>query len=164
MHFLQISGHPDWQYTLDVTIRYGYLLWLLAYFFTSNLRIEQGEEPKGWDLPYDVLQSILSLIGVFCLGFMVTGEGFAMGAYRGAAGAVDIAIFFICAVALWAFHKGAGGLVNGLRIAGAVLALVSLSLVIFMNQSWLLLGLIAGFLAALWIVLGIFIYSRGATA
>ena len=159
LHFLQLFKHPDCEYIFELAIRYSYLLWLLAYFFISNLRNEQGEEPKGWDLPYDVVQSILSLTAVFCLGFIVTNEGFAMGEYRRAVGAVDIAVLFICMLARWWFPN-ASRRVNGLRVAGAVLALASLLSVIFMDNSWLLLGLIAGFLVVLWIVLVIFIRDR----
>jgi len=159
VHFLQLFKHPDCEYIFELAIRYSYLFWLLFYFFMSNLKNEQGEEPTVWDLSYDVVQSVLSLTAVFCLGFIVTNEGFAMGAYRRAVGAVDIAIFFICTLARWWFGTTSRN-DNSLRIIGAGIAFASLLSVIFIDNSWLLLSLVAAFLVALWIVLGIFIHHR----
>jgi hypothetical protein len=60
-----------WPCTWDRVIRYGYLLWLLDYFFISNVRNEEQVPPKVKDLVFDVLQSTSALGAAIFLGFIV---------------------------------------------------------------------------------------------
>src|SRR5689334_23022789 len=79
VHLHQVSSTPNWIYTLDLFGRYGYLLWLLVYFFISNFRIDQSEHEK--DLQFDVIQSVVSLSALVALDFVVPGQGFPVGRF-----------------------------------------------------------------------------------
>src|SRR5712692_5259995 len=57
VHLREISRHFDTEYTIDRFVRYGYLLWLLAYFLISNLQNRQSKTLNKWDITYDVVQS-----------------------------------------------------------------------------------------------------------
>ena len=63
VHIKEWAWPPDAPYTIDLIVRYGYLLWLLAYFFISNLENEQSKsEPKKWEITFDILQSLSGLM------------------------------------------------------------------------------------------------------
>ena len=80
----------DCDYTLDTFVRYGYLLWLLWYFFISNLNLQNDlPEPKKWDVWYDVLQPVCSLTAAFFLGFVLPDQRYGLSAYAFVEGPED---------------------------------------------------------------------------
>jgi hypothetical protein len=109
----------DWPYTPDLFIRYGYLLWLLVYFFISNLRIDQSNAVH--DLPYDVIQSVFSLGALFGLDFIVPGQRIPLGSYSGAITVANVAI--IAGLALMWYPEQQ---LQKLRVAGLLLAAFSI--------------------------------------
>jgi len=121
VHIRQTSMTPDWPYTLDLFTRYGYLLWLLVYFFMSNLRIDQSE--KANELKYDVIQSVVSLAALVGLDFVVSGQGIPVGSYSWAITVANAAILIIAGLALKWFPDGN---LRKLRVAGLMLAAVSI--------------------------------------
>jgi hypothetical protein len=114
VHIHQGVLASDWPYTPDLFIRYGYLLWLLVYFFISNLRIDQSNAVH--DLPYDVIQS------VFSLGAL-PGQGIPLGSYSGAITVANVAIIIIAGLALMWYPEQQ---LKKLRVAGLLLAAFSI--------------------------------------
>lgn len=131
------TSHPNWAFTFETWLRYSYLLWLLAYFFASNLRAQSSDPPRKWEVTYDLIQSISALIAAYFMGFVVTVD-FSDATRFGVANA---AIFAICFLAFcWSFQRVQQGLapnteehkkVQRLRIAGAIVAAISALLAIF---------------------------------
>jgi len=117
------SGPADYLYTFDLFIRYGYLLWLIGYFFVSNHLVDN--KPERFDVFYEVLQSICSFVAAFALGFVVRNEGFPYGASAWAFDIANATIFVICGLALLMFWDSDWN-INLLRGIGALLALVSM--------------------------------------
>jgi hypothetical protein len=139
VHLKQRAWPCDWNYTIDLFVRYGYLLWLLAYFLVSTVGIDdENYQPTKWDITYDVGQSACSLTAAFFLGFILPDQPYKLGAYAITNGVICA----ICFVALWFFHAGATKGINRLRIAGGVISALSLVLalsvraVIGAPQTW----------------------------
>ena len=108
-------------YLLDVFLKYGYVLWFLAFFAISNLRNnEPWKTVARKDILFDVLQVALGWISAYFLGFLVTGDRYGLFGYV----VTNAAIFTICLVSL-AFSDIAP--INRLRRTG--LALSSFSLI-----------------------------------
>jgi hypothetical protein len=63
VHLSQMTAAYDLKYTLDVFVRYAYLIWLLGYFFMSALQNNRSSTPTWRDILFDVLQSTVSLGG-----------------------------------------------------------------------------------------------------
>jgi len=101
VHVQQASLAPNWSYTVELFIRYGYLLALLVYFFMSNLRFEHSFHQR--DLPFDVIQSVASWTTLIALDFVVPGYGIPMGQYRSAVTVANVTILVIAAFALMWF-------------------------------------------------------------
>ena len=121
VHIRQTSLTPDWPYTLDLFTRYGYLVWLLVYFFMSNFRIDQSDNEK--DLKFDVIQSVISLTALVALDFVVPGQGIPLGRFSWAITVANATIIIIASLALrWFPHAD----LRNLRLAGVVLAIVSI--------------------------------------
>jgi uncharacterized protein involved in response to NO len=117
-HLMEMSWQFNPDYTLDRLLRYGYLLWLTAYFFISNLKNEE-QDPTKPDIVYDILQSICALIAAFYLGFALDGIALET---TGAMLAANGAIFVICVAAWQMFRDLSTKAVNFLRLAGAVIS------------------------------------------
>jgi hypothetical protein len=142
---------PDWAYTLDLFIRYGYLVWLMAYFFFSNLRDDDKALGRG-DVLFDVFQTLASFAAAYALGFAVPGKGFGYGLSSCAFEYVNWTIFTICAFSL----PFGGRPITHLRILGGLFALFSL-VTVWHEPAGLLtipaLCVLASFQAALWLLL-----------
>src|SRR4026207_1832043 len=41
VHLPRAGLTPDWYYTLDLFLKYGYLLWFLGYFFVVTLQLQE---------------------------------------------------------------------------------------------------------------------------
>ena len=125
VHLKQRAWPPDPKYTIDLFVRYGYLLWLLFYFLVSNVGIDDKDyKPNRWDIIYDVGQSAFSLAAAFFLGFVVPDQTYKLGAYAITNGVICA----ICFVARWWFRTrpGAQQGINRLRTAGGLISLFSL--------------------------------------
>jgi len=141
---------------LDRSIRYGYLLWLLVYFFVSNVRNEQAAEVKREDLNFDVVQSFLSLIALYFLGFILPDTSYKLGAYA----VTNFAILTICVLSLVWFAPD----VNRLRWFGVLVSGVALLMALFGTFGW---ALLFGFLALqviMWVLLCVYVRFRLDTA
>ncbi len=112
---------------LDRSLRYGYLLWLLAYFFITNLLNEQGDHPTTRELVFDVIQSISGLTAAYLLGFIAQNTGLATTNHSGAVVAANAVILVIALTALFLFRQSAMKNLNRLRLTGAGLAALSLA-------------------------------------
>jgi len=111
----------DPKYTLDILVRYAYLIWLLGYFFMSALRNERPGAPRTWrDMVFDVLQSLFSLTAVYFLGFIIPVKDYGSAAYAAANGAV----LFICVASLSLFYSRGN---NRLRVFGAIISSIGLA-------------------------------------
>ena len=154
-HLGQIGWPIDVGYTLNIYLRYGYLLWLLLYFFASNLRVQsRGNEPDRHDILFDVVQSASALTAAYFLDFITTSEhrGVAVFAWPNAA------IIVISGLALCLF-KGDGK--QTIRVAGFLLALVSATFAILgTNHPSKVMGALTVLLALLFVVLWRFIGVR----
>jgi hypothetical protein len=157
LYLKQAHWNFDPAYTADTFVRYGYLLWLLAYFFVSNLEIAQAKSLQKWDITYDILQSICSLTAAFFLGFILPDQryGFPI-AYVLTNGA----IFVICLFSLIWFRKGALQGLNRLRGTGAVISAVSLLLALGTGETTGTFLIFAGLQAVLWITLAAYVRIR----
>ncbi len=121
VHLSQMTAAYDTRYTLDVLVRYVYLIWLLGYFFMSALRNDRPGAPRTWcDMVFDVLQSLFSVTAVYFLGFIIPVKDYGSAAYAAANGAV----LFICVASLLLFYNRGN---NRLRVFGAVISLIGLS-------------------------------------
>jgi hypothetical protein len=81
-----ISLNPQLSYTLDRALRWGYLVWLIAFFFISGagLQRERQQHPAAvdsHDFYYYFVQAILSFGAAYFLGFLVPGTQFTTLAY-----------------------------------------------------------------------------------
>ncbi len=118
----QIAWHGeriDWTATWDHIDRYGYLFWLLFYFFFSTFNSEQAEDQTGRpDVIFHVVQSVVSLGAAYYLGFIVAGTAYGLRAYF----AVNLAILVICGLSLYLFHKEKPYSFNTYRKTGVVLS------------------------------------------
>ena len=159
LSFKQFSRNPDVGYTLDQILRYGYLLWFLAYFFVSNLNNEV-EEPENWDIPYDVLQSACALVAAFYLGFVVPGEGFGFGLYLSAIMTANAAILAICLFSLLCFQSKPWVQLDYLRAVGTLVSAVSFLIALFSSPGIAVLWIFIALQAILWVLLGVFVYLR----
>ena len=71
VHFKQWVGSHPTHFRIDMTLRYGYLVWLLCYFFVYNVRFERFADISVRDVWYDVIQSAVSLAAVYVMGFIL---------------------------------------------------------------------------------------------
>ena len=122
IHMAQFSLDMDFAYTMEVFLKYIYLLWFLCYFFISNVRNEHEESTSNQDLIFDIIQSSLALMTAYAIGFIVPNVDIGNSAFL-------IANFSILAIALLSLHlysEGAGEGVNKIRCIVAGVALLSI--------------------------------------
>jgi len=151
VHLHQISSTPDWVYTFDLFIRYGYLIWFLVYFFMSNLRIDPANLNE---LSFDVIQSFVSLTAVVFLDFVVPGTGIPLREYWWAVTIANLTIIIIASLALFWFHDER---LTPIRIAGIVLALLSIVVAWLPISALVALSLVGVSVIVLLIVLATFV-------
>lgn len=157
VHFELRAWPPEALYTTDMVVRYGYLSWLLAYFFISNLENEQSTSiPKKWEITYDIVQSSSGLTAALFLGFIVPVSFMPLTAYSITNGA----IFLICALSICWFNEGQPCEIIAIRYIGAGLSLLSVILSLVLPYSFGSLVLFLVLLIALWVVLLRFIHLR----
>ena len=156
LYLKQAHWNFDSAYTADTFVRYGYLLWLLAYFFVSNLEIVQAKSVQKWDITYDVLQSVCSLASAFFLGFILPDQHYGLSAYVVTNGA----IFLICLFSLIWFSRGALPGLNRLRVAGAAISIVALVLIRGATETTRTFLIFGGLQVVLWIILAAYVRIR----
>jgi hypothetical protein len=159
-HVRGLRQSPDLLNALDLFLRYGYLLWLLAYFFTSNLRNSPTSEPRSREVPFDVLQSACALAAAFGLGFIVQGEGFHADSYGWAMGMANAAILVISLFSWIWFHSVKPTEMNRHRIIGGVISAISLGVALAKLPRLPSLLLFLFLQLALWVTLCFFIGKR----
>lgn len=120
-HVHQLIG-ADFPSVLDLILRYGYLLWLLAYLFTSNLRNSPNSDPKPREVPFDILQSACGLAAAYGLGFIMPDHGFGTNSYGWAMGLANATIFMISLFSLIWFHSFKPTEINRNRVIGMVVS------------------------------------------
>jgi hypothetical protein len=152
----EVSWPFQTDHTIDRFVRYGYLLWLLTYFFSSSVENQSRDEVKKWDITYDVLQSVCSLTAAYFLGFILPDQHYGLSAYAITNGA----IFVICMFSLLWFGRGATLGVNRLRAAGVVISAVSVSLALLSTSQTYVLLAFGGLQVCLWAVLLAYIRIR----
>lgn len=163
VHLKQFAWPCDWNYTLDLFVRYGYLLWLLFYFLVSNIRIDDEDYVRSkWDIPFDVGQSACSLTAAFFLGFILPDQPYKLGAYAITNGV--ICAICVAAFALFDPSDAAKG-IDRLRIAGGVISALSVVLALVAREvmgappTWVF-GMFAGLLFFLILILGAYYRIR----
>jgi len=133
VHLGQMTAAYDAKHTLDLLVRYAYLIWLLGYFFMSALRNDRPDAPRTWrDMVFDVLESLFSLTAAYFLGFIIPVKDYGGAAYAAANGAV----LFICLASLLLFYSRGN---NRLRAFGAIISLIGLACSIWCTLTTLLL-------------------------
>ena len=158
VHIQQASLTPNFSYTLELFIRYGYLSLLLIYFFMSNLRIDQSDDRK--DLPFDVIQSLASWTTLVALDFVVPGHGFPLGQYWWAVSVANLTIIIIAAFALLWFPVEN---LKTIRRAGIGCAIASIVVVWLPLPQRTVLLAVAALESGLLAVLAIYVYRRWPT-
>lgn len=148
-----LALQPDWRYTLDVFLRYGYLAWFVFYFFLSNLRFEY-EPPTVRSTVFDVTQSFGAFVAAVCLGFLLSGRD--SNSFTRSSLAFAAANAAIVLLAGFAMSFGGGRAMTILRRAG--LAAATVALIASVCQPFGPLRIINGtfvtlMLAVLWLVL-----------
>lgn len=123
LHLSQLTFAPDWAYTLAVLLKYGYLIWLLSYFFMSALRNEQPDANRALpDIGFDVMQSLCSLTAAYFLGFIIPTKDHGPLGYA----LTNLAILIIAGLSLWLFHERSRERINPIRIAGGLIAAIGI--------------------------------------
>ena len=74
--FATRSFHPNVPYTLDIVLRYGFMMWFLCYFAISSFSAEREHATKSTlaSIVHDLGQSAVSLLAIFYLGFVTRGQ------------------------------------------------------------------------------------------
>jgi len=161
-HVRQLTGSlPITDSIFDRSLRYGYLLWFLVYFFVSNLHIDDSTV-RYRDIVYDVVQSFLSLTSLYFLGFVRPDTSYRLGAYA----ITNAGILAICLLAIAWFRsqpKAKEYGINRLRWAGALLSGISLLLALLgtFGRSLLVAFLILQLI--LWALLLLYVRIRSDT-
>src|SRR5207253_15811 len=113
---------PPFDDVVVIALRYGYLLWLLFYFLASATNNEHAAAGRGgWDVAFDVTQSIGGLIAAFFLGFTASSPNRGVTPYL----VTNIVILAICVASWKLFGGSARPGVNRLRVLGAAVSLIA---------------------------------------
>jgi hypothetical protein len=65
---------PDWAFTVDRFVRYGYLLWLTVYFLIAGVENKQSvnaNQPRSCDIAYDAVTYVCAFSAAVFMGFIV---------------------------------------------------------------------------------------------
>jgi hypothetical protein len=153
LHQLVYEFNPG--FALNVVLRYGYQLWLIWYFFLSNLRSQNDDPPKKHEVPYDVVQSVCGLIAAYYLGFLVSpnlaehpyGTFHGILAYLAPNGAICV----ICFLA-WLLFREKHLELQTPRLVGAGIGAASLVLVVAIRNGpwWSVSTLLLSLAVLLW--------------
>lgn len=131
LHIQEIYFPPDWPYTFDVAIRYGYSIWFLAYFFVSHFDNAPDDVPKKRDISFDIIQSSFALWAIFWIGFALPGRGYGHDEIGAMLMTINTSIAVICVFSLLFFGKESKwkkntARVGALLVSAAVMALLCL--------------------------------------
>jgi hypothetical protein len=129
----EASRSPDFAYTVDRLLRYGYLLWLLVYFFMSNVLNKKRKVPSRRDIAFDIVQSTVALVAAYFLGFTTPEKPLDPGSYVFAFGVTNGAILVICLLSLALFRHVPPKEINTQRGIGAILSGVSMVIPFFVK-------------------------------
>jgi hypothetical protein len=154
------SLHPDWCYTADLLLSYGYFGWLIAYFFLSNLRLEY-ETPTTWAVIFDVTQSLCAFIAALCLGFVLPSRDFS--SFPRSSGSFVAANAAIAILAVLSLSFGGGLAIMRLRwiaLCASIIAIVAGLCQPFGTLHTLNRAIVSVMLAVLCVVLASFGYIR----
>ena len=73
-HPFQALSRASGSYTVEVLLRYGYMLWLMGYFFVAVFDLDQqgdgdptAKTHNRWDIAFDAIQSFLATIAIIVL-------------------------------------------------------------------------------------------------
>jgi len=155
----EFSWSPDWEYTLDRSLRYLSAAWFLAYVFVSAVNNDRSNEKRApKEIGFDVLQSMLVVAAVYALGFVDRFHGFGfdagLSAFRFSSGVV----LAVSLLSLKLFRSDT--CLDPVREAGALVAAVTLFISFCFNRSlWVLLLLLVG-QVVLWFVWLAFLLIR----
>ena len=171
----EFNWHFNAAHTIDVFIRYSFLVWLLVYFFFSAFNDHVSEEISKKTLSFHIFQSAFSLGAAFFLGFLSPnaasnlapvdlaalarsplGSGYGWPAFLGAQGVICC----ICVLAYCLFRSDDStnnAAFNRLRIYGAVATFLPLIVLLFSTAELIVRSLAAVSLLALWWILGVYI-------
>jgi len=153
LHQLVYEFDPG--FALNAVLRYGYQLWLIWYFFLSNLRSQNDDPPKKHEVPYDVVQSTCGLIAAYYLGFLVSPNlaEHPYGLFHGTLAylAPNGAICVICFLA-WRLFREKHLELQRPRLVGAGIGAASLVLVVAIRNCpwWSVSTLLVPLVALLW--------------
>lgn len=164
----------DAKSTIEHVLRYGYLLWLFAYFFLSSVHNDQtlaadttifaNAKCDNWkvakkaactDLAFYALQAMLAITSAVGLGFINNDIHFTQ---KSAYIISNFTVLAIAGLSLGLFRESTG-LMNGVnlpRILGGICAGVSLILMLDRPLTRGVLILLAALHAVLWLCLFIF--------
>ena len=163
------SLSPYWPYTVDLFVRYGYLMWMMLYFFISayiTYITRKDKEHPNRVLVFGIAQSISALCSQYWLGFVQIGEP---GGGRPGYLMANIAIVLISSLSLLCFAsydnpRMPGGLnwvsTNGLRAFTLVISAASLGLAWLSHESPCLSWIMAASESILWLNLFAYIAIR----
>jgi hypothetical protein len=126
------------EFALRAALRYAYLLWLIWYFFLSNMRSQADDPPTPREIAYDVLQSIFGLGAAFYLDFLVANEHHSIRAYM----APNISIFVICVLAFVWFGKGSTELQTARGVGAAVAGVSAIGTWFIPTDPWWVVGVL----------------------
>lgn len=155
-----VAWPPVLQPTLYGGLRYGYLIWFLAYFFIAALNDEENSgDVTSRDLLFGIVQGIASFTAVYGLGFILPDRAYAT------AGLLlsNLAILVICGFGLVLFSKrdrrSTSG-INRLRwigVGAGIAGMVVLWAPLPLTMTYVLLLLL---LMVLWAMLAAYIRIR----
>ena len=148
LHVTQAVRTPNGADLLELVIRYGYLAWLLTYFFVTHFRIDLSTDKK--DLWYDVIQSVVTLAAAFLLGFVAPADGLPYGLTVAIVSA-NVAVLIIAALAIRLFPSEQP--IRNLRLAGALCAAGGIGLAFLPIPRFWDLAAVAVPLVGLWVAL-----------
>lgn len=123
-HLSQIKWPEDYKsikYTFQVFLSYGYLLWLLFYFFISNLKNEILKKAGVKDLIFDVAQSAVAFYAAYKLGFITLNLNLDFLAFAYA----NLSIFIICILSLVMFGCKSEKDTNLIRLYGSLISIAT---------------------------------------
>src|SRR6267378_2971978 len=127
--FLGANYPPQGVSHFRLCVRYGYAIWLLAYFFISNLNNRDEPDPNGNDLTFDIVQSIASLGALYWMGFVEPGHDQLLDVhFSSALIAVNLAVAIICLAALLLLRTVMKTRANILIAIGLLVALLMIAI------------------------------------
>jgi hypothetical protein len=156
----EASRSPDFAYTVDRLLRYGYLLWLLVYFFMSNVLNKKRKVPSRQDIAFDIVQSTCALVAAYSLGFTTPEKPLDPGSYIFAFGITNATILVICLLSLALFRHVPPKEINTQRGIGAILSGASIVILFFVKLRMDALLLLSLAYCGLLVMLVVYICKR----